>query len=353
MSDDLKLSLGPGKPEKRGGGVTIVFLAAIAALVAANLVLSISDRPSFLGAGPGLSAGKLEELALKLESQQLHGAAARAWTDYLGAAGLNPGERAAVWYRTGRLYQDGGDFERALDAYYRSEAIARVADIAPDISLRVTECLERLGRFAALRGELESRTAIDPGAASGGGEILAEIGGWKIDRDALRKMIEAEIDAQLSSVAGALPPGELAAQKERLLDEVLRNGKEEEWLRLFVAEELLYRMAMEDKVYDLPGYRDLAKNLERKLLLQKTLEKEYSSKISITEESVRAFYDANKDRFGENGAVKDFSEVSGQVYAALRAQKESEVQSALIEELGNRYDVVIRGSGGSPAGKGE
>ncbi|MCU0638542.1 MAG: hypothetical protein MUF59_01520 [Candidatus Krumholzibacteria bacterium] len=349
MADDLKLSLGPVRPEKRGGKAVIVLLAAVAVLAAANLALSIFGGPSTNGTGDGLSAAKLEELALKLEGRQLHGAAAAAWTDYLGAASLPRAERAAIWYRIGKLRQDGGDFEGALDAYYRSEAIEELKETAPDIGMRVSECLERLGKFSALRSELEGRTAVDRGAA-GSGEVLAEIGAWKIDRPELHRMIEAEIGAQLSSVAGSLAPGRLAEEKDKLLDEALKKGGEEEWLARFVAEELLYRMAMDGRVYDSPEYRELARNVERKLLVQKALDKEYAAKITITEEELRAFYESDKARFGEGGESKDFSEVSSQVYAALRARKEAEVQSALIEELRQKYDAVIHRSAGQAGG---
>lgn len=345
MSEDLKLTLDRDRGGSRGpGGPVIALLSVIVLLTAATLVLTVG-KWRIPGAGGGsLPAQKLEKLALRLEEQSLSTAAALAWKDYLAEASPGNDESAGVWYRIGKLYQDGGEYEMALDAYYRSESIARLESIESDISLRVSECLERLGRFAALRSELEARTAFDPGVETPGAEVLAEIGNRKITRSDLEAMIERQVDAQLSQLAGSLPPDQLKAQKEKLLDEVLKEGEQLKWLESLVAQELLYRRAMEDRIYDTESYRSLAREMERQLLIQKLLEKEYADKVSVTEDEVRAYYEANREKFGIEGETLPFDQAARQAYAAVRAQKEGQIQAGMIDFLMDRYDVVIHRS---------
>ncbi|MBU8922325.1 MAG: hypothetical protein KOO63_10965 [Bacteroidales bacterium] len=349
LGDELRESLNQGRNLNRGGRGLHVLLAFVLVISLVNLfVLVIDNKGNGNGGMPGgdtgLSGEALERLALKLERQQLHGAAARAWTDYISATRPSGEESAGIWYRIGKLYQGGGDLERALDAYYRSESIEHLKDLEAELSLRVSECLERLGRFAALRSELESRTALDPDAPTAGEEVLAEIGSWKISRSDLEKMVEAEIEAQLSSVAGGLPPEQRKAQKDRLLAEVLSEDRQQQLLERFIAEEVLYMRAMEERLYDDAAYRELASNLEKKMLIQKYMDGQYAANINISDQEVREYYEAHKADFMKDGRQMDFEEAGQQAYAMLRRKKEMEIQAQLIGFLMDEYDVVVHQS---------
>jgi hypothetical protein len=324
------------------------------ALIVMSLVIVALAMWFFFGAGAerkgrgggssGLSGKKLEELALKLEDQKLSGAAARAWTEYLASARHGDEDAARIWFRIGKLYQEGGDSERALEAYYRSEALATIAEIEPEISKRTTECLEALGKFAALNYELESRTAVAKSDSTGGKDVLAEVGTWKITSADLDQMIEAEIDMQLGQLAGGLTPEEKRAQKQRLLDEVLKQGERDKWLQRFIAEEMLYRRAREEKLQDDPGFQALTRSLERKILAQKLLDQEFAKGIAIKPEDVKAYYDAHKDEFKKDGKAQPYEQVKNDVYGAVRMQKEMEIQQRILGELKDRYNVVIHTS---------
>ncbi len=324
-------------------------MMAVAGLVAITLALGLffgfgGERKGRGGDSSGLSGKKIEELALKFEDQKLSGAAARAWTEYLESARPGDEDAARIWFRIGKLYQEGTDYERALEAYYRSEALAKIDEIEPEISKRTAECLEALGKYAALNYELESRTAVTKSDSTGGKDVLAEVGAWKITRAELDMMIEAEIDMQLSQLAGSLTPDEKRAQKQRLLDEVLKQGERDKWLQRFIAEEMLYRRAREEKLQDDPGFQTLTRNLERKILAQKYLDAEFAKGISIKPEDVKAYYDARKDEFKKDGKEQAFEQVKNEVYGAVRMQKEMEIQQRLLGELKDRYNVVIHTS---------
>jgi len=321
----------------------------VAAFVALTLVLGIffakgGERRARSSVSSGLSGKKIEALALKFENQKLPGAAARAWTEYLESSRPGGEEAARIWFRIGKLYQDGSDYERALEAYYRSEAIEKLDELDSEISKRTAECLEALGKFAALNYELEERTSYAKTDSAGGKDVLAEIGNWKITRADLDMMIEAEIDAQLSQLAGSLTPEERQKQKAELLENVLKQGDRDKWLQRFIAEEMLYRRAREEKLADDPEFRALTRNLERKILAQKILDGEFAKRISITPDELKAYYEGHKSSFTKDGKERTFDEAKDEVYAAVRMQKEIEVQQQIFGELRDRYNVVLHTS---------
>jgi hypothetical protein len=342
MSDDLKLSLNRDRRDRRGPDVWLYLLIAIVLIVVvANLYLSRGGRR---WGGDEISPDGLEELAIKFEQQRLAGAAARAWIDYLEAARPGAARSARIWYRIGTIYQEKGDYELALEAFYRSEAIGELEEIENELSRRIAECLEGLGRFAALRFELEERTSITPADTTRGGEILAEIGSWKISRSDLDMMIETEIDAQLAQLAVGLTSEQKREQKEILLENILKQGQLGALLERFIAEELLTRSAREQGLHKDPKMRRLVAGMERKLLAQTLLGNEYDMRITITPQDIERYYQANLEEFKEEERQKTLDEVTEEVYAAVRMQKELEVNRQVLEELKERYDVVIHRS---------
>ena len=312
-------------------------------IACAILVLQVAGMLGKRASRDGLNADRLEALALKLEKQGLGSAAADAWEEYLGVSEAGNEKRARIWYRIGTIRQEDGFYEEALDAYYRSESHASLKELETGISRRVTECLENMGRYAALSSELERRT-MAPGTESKGSEVLAEIGDRKITRADLDMMIEAEVDAQISQLAGGLNPEERAAQKAAALENIRKQGGEIQWLDRFLAEELLYRRAREEKLHEEAEYRVITRNLDRKLLAQRLLDMTISSEVSVTPEDMKAYYDANPSEFEEEGKLLPFEEVQERIYMTIRSKKSMEVQGRLLDELMERYDVVIHTS---------
>ena len=344
MSDDLGLKLQkPGDGEGRSGKILLGVSGAVLILALAILVLQIAGMIGRERTEGGLPSGRLETLALKLEKQGLPDAAARAWEDYLEASDAGAEKQARIWYRIGTIRQEAGSYEEALDAYYRSESHAPIGELESEMSRRVAECLESLGRFAALSSELESRTAV-PGAERPGSMVLAEIGDRKITKADLDMMIEVEVDAQLSQLAGGLNPEERAAQKERAIENIRKQGGYTQWLDRFLAEELLYRRAREEKLHEEAEYRVITRNLDRKMLAQRLLDRTVSAEVSVTPDEMRAYYDGNPAEFEEEGKLKPFEEVQERIYMTIRSRKEMEIQRRLLDELMDRYDVVVHQS---------
>lgn len=346
MRNDLGLNVpGRGDRSDRPGRFQMALIAAvIAVLLALVMMFGFGEKRASRAETGGLSAKKLEALALKFENQKLPEAAARAWTEYLGAASLGDEEAAQVWFRVGKLYQEGTDYERAIEAYYRSEALAKVPDLETELGQRTTACLEAMGKFAAADQNLVERTAVvaaKPDTSKAGKEVLAEIGTQKITRADLNQIIESEVDAQLSQMSGGFSAEEKAAEKKRILDGIAKQGGRDKLLEQFVAEELLYRFAVEQKLGDDPEVRALTRNLERKILSQKLMDREFARRIVIDPAGVRQYYDAHKDEFKKDGAQLTFEQAKDQAAAALRFQRAMEVQQQVLGQLRDKYNVVI------------
>lgn len=350
MNEELDLSLPEreeaGQRPRRRGGLLLLVLVAVLANMAVLIVRTRNDGGGSVSRGLEPEARK--QLAIKLEKQGLHAVAAAAWKDYLAAAGLEGEQAARIWYRIGTVYQDGEDFEQALASYCRSEAFAELEGLDLELARRTQECLETMGKFAALRHALDERVGIGESAGKAGETVVAEIGAQKITRAELDRRIEAQIERQLAQFASHLPEDKRLRQKEEMLKELSSSSQQLGFLGQFVFEEILYRQARESKLAEDPAVRTMLRDQERSLLAAKVVEKEMADKISITPGDLETWYEAHKSEYmsepEEEGAEpeqKPFEEVQNEVYRALRAQKAQEVQQALLARLKAQHDVVI------------
>jgi foldase protein PrsA len=299
MADKLNLTLPPRESVPRRPLKTMVILVSVLVLIGiANLLLSFSGLHNATGrpAGAELSAEKLQDLALQLEKQEITAAAVQTWKEYLARADATAEERAKVWYRIGKLYQQAGNHEQALAALYRSEKYSAIPALASDISARVAESLTGLGKFAALRYELADRVTVDT-TKGGGDAVLAEIGAEKITKAALDRRIEEMIDEQLTALIPLLSAEEKKTRKESLLQQYSTASVRQQILSQLVAEEMLYRKAVEDKLPEDPGVRKLVQATERALLARQAMERELGDQIRITTGDLQTYYKAHQQDY--------------------------------------------------------
>jgi parvulin-like peptidyl-prolyl isomerase len=302
MSEKLNLSLPErGRPTARTPKATLGLLLAILFLNLSVLgALKHVERAATTHevASPGtLSADAQKALALKLQKQGLNESAAEAWQAYLASANLDNAETANIVYQIGKLHQEANQTERALEAYYRAEALGVSDAVAQEIGRRAQQCLEELGKFAALRYELAERVGVNQDDAALGETVLAEIGGQKITQAELDRRIESEIDNQLRQYAAFMPEDAQKQQKERMLKEFSSREGRMQLLSQVVAEEVLYRRARESKVAEQDDVRALLRSTERKLLAQQVMEAALQDKINITQGDVENYYAAHQQEY--------------------------------------------------------
>ena len=346
-----------GASKGAGAGKVLLFLVLLVGI--ANLAVTLLRKPPAAGAavpagGAGaFSVDSLKKLALKLEKQGLHAAAAAAWQDYLGASDLQDFEAAKIWYRIGTVYKDGGEHERALDAFYRSEGLHHSGELEAEIGRHTQESLEALGKFAALKHELAERVSIDKKSAVAGEDIVAEIGAQQISRGELDQQIEANIENQLAQYAAQMPEEDRRRQKEAMLNQFASDEQRLQFLNGYIVQEILYRKARESKLTDDPKVRAQLRDVERGLLAQQMMATELAGQINITESDLKDYYTANKAQYlkPESAAISQLLVADETVAADLIAQAKGG-DAAKFAELAKEHsiDEATREKGGELPG---
>jgi hypothetical protein len=359
MAEVLDFSI-PSK-ENKNKMVSLRWVYAILAMIVILSALNISlffIRPSGSdrnnnGITPSVEA--IKGLALKLEKQEINSQAISAWKEYLSIAGLDATETARIWYRIGKISEAMGDYDNALNAYYRSEVFASPDDIRDEINQRIQRCLEKAGRFAALRYELNDRVGANPDSVKNnsqekaGDQVLAEIGTLIITREDLDKRLEKVIASRISGLSRFLSPERINMEKENLLKQYSSDSGRRMFLEQYIIEEMLYRNAREEKLAETNEIKDSLIEMERSLLASKVMENAYKNEIKVTETDVRNFYEANKAKYNEKDKdgkeqVPEFDKVKDRVAMDLMSEKERDVQKALIGRLKEKYNVVVHNS---------
>ncbi len=277
-------------------------LIGIAVVVLLNFVLSLLPRRSAESpaasatTGAQLAADDLKKLALKMEQQGLTQAAAGAWMEYLTAAQPEAKEAAGIWYRVGKLHQDAHDYEPALNAFYRAEALqSGDAELSTDLGRRIEESLSAIGRFAALRHELAGRVALDQDAAKSGSAVVAEIGNEKITEADLDRKIEDRIESELARLGNRIPEPERSKQKEAMLSQFAAKEARLQFLQQLVAEEVLYRKAVQIELPEKPEVRRQLEETRRGMLAGLVMQRRIEDYARVSEDEVKARYEANKE----------------------------------------------------------
>jgi len=298
MAEKLDFSL-PEKKQRSSAvnGIIIALLLVLIALAAVNLTL----RPAApLGAdnavAASLSSEQVKELAGKLAQRNLYTRAAEVWQDYLQRSELTEVERAKTMFQIANLLEKAGLYDKAIEFYYRSETVAKLDELKPQINSHIKDCFEKLGKFSALRYELMDRTSLESKPVAGA-KVVAEIGPQKITEADLDAMIESDIENQLEPMAAFMTAEQMNEQEKRLLEQYKSPGAKQQFLQNWLAQEVLYRQALQEELAQKPEARELIDRLTRGALSQLVMNKELASKINITETDIQTYYTANKDKF--------------------------------------------------------
>jgi tetratricopeptide (TPR) repeat protein len=305
MKEKLAFSL-PEKKQRSNAvnWILIVLLLILIGLTAANLFYiprSFRQTPEI--AGSTSSPEQIKQLASKLAQRNLYVRAATVWKDYLAAGKLTDNERATILFQIGTLLEKGNLYDEAIEYFYRSEGAMQLKELEPQISAHIKDCFEKLGKFSAMRYELMDRTSLTSSTPAGS-KIIAEIGAEKMTEADLDALIEKDVEDQLEPMAPFMTPEQFAEQKKKMLDEYKNPQAKLQYLQGWLAQEVLYRQALEDDLEQNPDAKKLIDHLTRSALSQLVMNRELASKINITETDVQTYYTANKDKFIEPAKAK-------------------------------------------------
>ena len=162
-------------------------------------------------------------------------------------------------------------------------------------------------------------------------------------------MIESDIENQLSSLAMFMSGEQLNEQKKKMLEQYKTSAVKQQFLQSWLAQEILYRQAMEDGLAEKAEVKKLLDGLARSVLSQQLMNQQIAEKIHITETDLKTYYEANKEKYvepanEEEGTAerqKSFDEVREEVMMTLVNEKRQDVQQEYIGKMMDKYNVII------------
>ena len=267
-----------------------IFFLAIAIIMFTALALLIALRSSPLGdtsMAAHWTPEKQFQYANMLASKGLKREALDAYEKYMEMISASPVDRAKVAYQTGSIYMDLGEYEKALASFYRVDIENPNTELATEVGQKVVACLEHLGMTSQARYELESRTAIGKQKTDdterGLGPVVARIGKEEVRMSAINEALD-----QL--------PAWMRNQYES-------DEKKVDFVRQYIANELLYRKAKRLGHEDDPDVRVKVRDLTKQVLVQKIIMEEIG-RVIIDPRDVKLYYDAYKDRYAEKAKFR-------------------------------------------------
>lgn len=262
----------------------------------------------------GWTADKQREYANKLKAENLNKEAIVEYEKYLGIAKADPETQANIYYTIGKMAEELGEYENALAYFYKVELIFPETKIKQELGEHMIACLEKMGRGLDAQRALEKRTALEPQKETGG-KVIARIGKEQIT------------DIQLNKELEKLP--------DWMKGEYKKPEKKLEFLKQYIAMELLSRKAKRLGYDKDPDIRLKLDDILKELMIQKLLEKELQDKIKITPDQIELYYKANKDKYFEPAKVK-ISYISAESEDKLKEIQEYKGIKDWVEE-GNEY----------------
>jgi hypothetical protein len=245
------------------------------------------------------------EYANKLKAENLNQEAVEEYEKYISMAKISSETKANIYYTIGKIQEDAGNYEKALAYFYKVELIYPVTALKQELGEHIIACLEKMGRGLDAQYALDKRTKVET-QAQGENKIVARIGKENIT------------EVQINSELNKLP--------QWMQEEYRKPDKKNEFIKQYVAMELLFRKAKRLGIDKNPELRQKLENVKKEFIVQELLMEEMSDKIKITPDQVELYYKANKGRYIEPAKVR---------IAYVSADKED----ALKESDGNFKEI--------------
>lgn len=244
------------------------------------------------------------DVANKLKSEKMFKQAIAKYEQYLCSSDLLSSSKANINYIIGNLYFETHHYEEALASYYTADLIGVPKTIQNDLSIKIVNCLERLGRGFSAQYALKSRSSLDkkqPKKTEG--IIIAQFGDEKISM--------RDIDEQLEK-----------------LDEKTRNQYRDPQQKFMFFQQYLARKLLAKKASKMGYERDTdilnkLDEIKEQLMVDKMIQSQFKEKVQVTPEDVQLFYQARKDNYNEPVSVRishiqlDSQETAEEIYSKI------------------------------------
>jgi len=304
--------------KKRYSAVLLVILTSF-------LVLGCST-----GSKPAFDQEKVRNYANTLYNHELYQQAVEEYQRYLDLYPVKPAKRANIWFTIGNIYFERlHDYEKALAYYLKVKTLYPESLVMDDVNKKIVASLERLQRSNDAKLALDDAVNLKNNGEDYGrpGDVVATIGDKKITSGDLNFYISQMPDYVKSQIKDA-------------------NTKKA-FLVQHIATDLFFDAAKRagyDKDKDVIEGTFQAK---KSLMVQKYLEHEIPGGSNITEDDVKLFYQANKDKYVEKdkqGKVlrqKSFDEVKNEVASDLLRERQQKAYEKLLQRMMQTENVKI------------
>ena len=250
-------------------------------------------------------------LANKLRSAGLRREAIAQYAAYLDSASLDAPQRAALCYTIGTMLMEESEYEKALAWLYRVEIADPDAPVKSEAGSKIIHCLEKLGKYSAAEYALDKRSrGTTDNRVDTEDPVVARIGSETIRR------------SEVTEAFDGMPSW--------LRDQYAENKQKTEFLKKYVADELLYRKAIKLEYAKEPEVLKRMRLLERELLINRVLEDELKGKITMAEDDLKNYFEAHRDTYREKEAVQvamikaGLPEIAESILAELKQGKDFE-----------------------------
>lgn len=276
-----------------------------------------------------LPGEKVRDFANILYNRELYQQAVAEYQRYLEHYPLDEEEQANISFTIANIYFDRlRNYESALAYYLRVKELYPRSGLVDDAGRRIIECLERLQRSADAQQALAESTLLDTAQVTKKrpGEVVAKIGN--------REITSGDLEFEIKN----LPPFVLAQIKNR--------NDRLEFLRQYIATELLYGTAKRKGLERDQEVIDAAFQAKKNFMVQKLLQEEVAQKVDFQESDLELYYRANLDRYApadSTGATAPpaFQEVRNRVMQDYVRAKQQEAYDRLVERMMRAEGVVI------------
>ncbi len=244
------------------------------------------------------------DVANKLKSEKMFKQAIDKYECYLKTPGLSSSVKANVNYIVGNLLFETHRYEDALASYYTADLMGVSQTIQNDLSVKIVNCLERLGRGFSAEYALKSRSSLDKKQPERQeGTVIAEFGD--------KKIYMRDIDEQLEKL------------DEKTRKQYRDPQKKFAFFQQYLARKLLAQKASKmgyEKDADIQNKLD---EIKEQLVVDKMIQNQFKDKIKITPDDIKLFYQAHKDDYTEPASVRiahiqlDSEEKAKEIYAKI------------------------------------
>lgn len=231
----------------------------------------------------------------------------------LFSSNLEKEMKSKISYLLAESYYSSGDYEDAYAFFLLSKILSSDKDFIREVEKKLISSLELSGKSKLAEKELDKATAL----IKKEGKIVARIG----KEDVTEEEILSKID-ELPE-----PLKKFYSTKEGFSN----------FLKSYIASILVEKAARRANLQDTEEFKKRSKEMEKEVLRNMYIEREFKGKIKIEEKEAREYFEKNKENYKD----KKYEEVRESIFQRLYQEKQNKLLQELIQRLFEAENVKI------------